>query len=97
MAKGYKTGGREHGTPNKVTGEIRDIYKGLIEKNLTNIENWLQIVSKESPDKALNFLIRLSEFVIPKLQSTKLSSKIDFNEYSDQELSNLINKINESE
>jgi len=96
MARGYKTGGRKQGTPNKMTVEIRDIYKKLIEKNLSNIEDWLQVVSKENPEKALNILIKLSEFVIPKLQSTKLSSKIDFNEYSEQEINNLIDKINES-
>lgn len=73
MEKRNKTGGREKGTPNKLTSEIRDVYKELLEKNLNNIDVWLKEISKDHPDKALNFIIRLSEFVIPKLQSTQLT------------------------
>jgi len=32
--KRLKTGGRAKGTPNKVTTEIREFYKELIENNL---------------------------------------------------------------
>ncbi len=31
MAKGHKTGGRKKGTPNKVTPEIREAFRKLIE------------------------------------------------------------------
>ncbi|MBT3384398.1 MAG: hypothetical protein HN778_03020 [Prolixibacteraceae bacterium] len=93
MAKGKKTGGRELGTPNKLTCEIREVYQKLIENNFSNVENWLKIVSKENPDKALNFIIRLSEFVVPKLQSTTLSNSIDFESLTDVELKSLIERI----
>jgi len=73
MKKRNKTGGREKGTPNKLTSEIRDVYKELLEKNLNNIDVWLKETSKDHPDKALNFIIKLSEFVVPKLQSTHLT------------------------
>ena len=64
-----------------------------IENNFSNVENWLKIVSKENPDKALNFIIRLSEFVVPKLQSTTLSNSIDFESLTDVELKSLIERI----
>lgn len=93
MAKGLKTGGREKGTPNKVTREIREVYKELIENNLSNVENWLETVSQENPDKALSFIIRLSEFVVPKLQSTNLSNSMNFENLNDEELNLIIDKI----
>jgi len=93
MANGFKTGGREKGTPNKITNEIRETYKELIENNLSNIDIWLKEVSNKNPDKALNFIIRLSEFVVPKLQSTNLSSSFNFEQMTDAELTDLINKI----
>ena len=33
MAKGYKTGGRQAGTPNKATTEFRQTITSLLEKN----------------------------------------------------------------
>ena len=65
--------GRPKGVPNKVTTEIRDVYKELIENNLNNIYVWLEEVAKDNPDRALNFIIKLSKYVIPKLQNVDLS------------------------
>ena len=48
MARGQKTGGRNKGTPNKVTKEIREVYQELLEKNLNNIDTWLQKVAKDN-------------------------------------------------
>jgi len=92
MAKGYKTGGRSKGTPNAVTKEIRSVYKELLEKNLSNIDIWLQEVAKKNPDKALNFVIRLSEYVIPKLQSTQLTGNLD--KLTDEQLDTIIQTLN---
>jgi hypothetical protein len=71
MAKGQKTGGRKAGTPNKATTEIKQAYKDLIEANLDNITIWLEQVAETHPDKALHYLMGLSEFVIPKLARTE--------------------------
>ncbi len=50
-----KKGGRKKGIPNKVTGEIRQAYKQLIEDNLSNIEDWLHRTAKDHPERALLF------------------------------------------
>lgn len=65
--------GRPKGVPNKVTSEIRDVYKEIIENNRDNIPIWLEKVAKDNPDRALNFIIKLSEYVVPKLQNVELS------------------------
>ncbi len=63
--KRLKTGGRAKGTPNKVTTEIREFYKELIENNLEQIE---LDIKELSPKDRIEILIRLTEYVVPKLQ-----------------------------
>lgn len=73
MAKGFKTGGRVPGVPNKVTQEFRATITTLLEKNASNIDLWLLQVAlgngdaKPDPAKALDLLAKLAEFAAPKL------------------------------
>jgi len=67
--KGIKTGGREKGTENKVKKDVKQAFQTLVEGNLSNIEKWLQEVGKENPAKACEILLKLSEFIVPKLKS----------------------------
>jgi DNA primase catalytic subunit len=70
--KRLKTGGRAKGTPNKVTTEIREFYKELIENNLEQIKADLKELT---PKERIEVLIKLSEYVIPKLN--KVESNVD--------------------
>ena len=48
MAKGYKSGGRQKGTPNKLTTEIRSVLKDIIDYEIDTIEErLLQLEPKE--------------------------------------------------
>jgi hypothetical protein len=73
MAKGYKTGGRVAGVPNKSTIEFRQTVTALLEKNASNVDLWLQQVAegvgdaKPDPGKALDLLAKLAEYAAPKL------------------------------
>jgi hypothetical protein len=67
MAYGQKTGGRKKGTPNKSTQEIREAYQRLVEGNLDNMTKWLDTIAKDNPDKAMDMMLKLSEYMIPKL------------------------------
>jgi len=58
--------GRKKGSENKVTKEIREAYANLIHGNLDNIITWLQQVADRDPQKAIDLLIKLSPFVLPK-------------------------------
>ena len=64
--KGLKTGGRTKGKENRNTADIKQAYQSLVENNLLNIEMWLNAVAKDNPSKALDFMLRLSEFIVPK-------------------------------
>ena len=59
--------GRPKGKPNKTTAEIRDAYQRLVEENLTNMTLWLADVAADNPEKAMDLMLKLSEYMIPKL------------------------------
>ena len=60
-------GGRPKGVPNRQTKEIREAYQRLTENNLDNMTTWLSQVAGDDPAKALDIMLRLSEYIIPKL------------------------------
>jgi len=59
--------GRPPGSPNKSTKEIRQAYQNLVEMNLENMTSWLASVAAEDPEKAMDLMLKLSEYIIPKL------------------------------
>ncbi len=62
----YSTG-RPKGVPNKTTQEIRDAYKKLLEDNLDNMSTWLAQIAADDPNKAVDMMLKLSEYILPKL------------------------------
>lgn len=49
MALGHKTGGRQIGTPNKTTAEVRQAIGTLIDGNITELSAWLGNVASGIP------------------------------------------------
>jgi hypothetical protein len=66
--------GRPAGIPNKATKDIKEAYRMLIENNLDNLTIWLDRIAVKDPEKAIRILSDLSEYVIPKLARTDLTS-----------------------
>ncbi len=73
---GNKLAGSRKGKPNKATKEIREAFKLLIEDNLPNMKVWLSDVAEEDPERALNILLKMSEFIVPKLQRQEIEHEI---------------------
>ena len=65
--------GRPHGAKNKVTQKIREAYQKLTEDNLENMSLWLADIAAENPKEAMEMMIKLSEYVIPKLARTEMT------------------------
>ena len=63
------------GISNKTTQEIKEAYQVLIENNLDNMSTWLKKIGDENPEKAFDILIKLSDFIVPKLSRQELSIK----------------------
>mgnify|MGYP003520450608 FL=1 len=64
--RGTKTGGRQAGTPNKVTSELRDALKAIVAHALDTLSDSLaQLPAKER----LDVVIRLMPYCMPKVES----------------------------
>ncbi len=63
--KRKKYGGRKKGTPNKDTKELRERINDLIDNNFDSIQADLDQIE---PKERLDFLIKLFEYGLPKLQ-----------------------------
>ena len=68
-----KTGGRELGTPNKVTTAIKDSITEIIENGINQFQ--VDLIALEPKDRLL-ILIKLLEFAIPKNQVIKMPAKV---------------------
>ena len=65
--------GRKAGVPNKATKDIKRHYADLIEGNLDRIQGWLDRVAQDNPQAAIDLLIKLSPFVIPRNVSQEIT------------------------
>lgn len=92
MAKGFKTGGRVAGTPNKATSEFKTTVAALLENNAANVELWLQRVAdgdpqnevKADPGKALDLLAKLAEYAAPKLSRSEVNADVTVRSLSEE-------------
>ena len=65
--------GKKPGTVNRTTKHIREAYQKLTEDNLDNMSLWLNQIAQDDPAKAMDTMIRLSEYILPKLARTELT------------------------
>ena len=66
MAIGQKTGGRQKGTPNKLTKELRAILKSIIADELNRIPETLESLE---PKERLLTVIKLLPYILPQVKS----------------------------
>lgn len=71
MAKGVKTGGRAVGTPNKATAQAREAIAAFVEGNAHRLQEWLDRIADENPQKAFELFQSVVEYHIPKLARTE--------------------------
>ena len=71
MAKGYKTGGRQIGTPNKRT-EITENIEDMVLKEFKNIPNYIESLNNK---ERLEFIIKLLPYAVPKYTQKTISDE----------------------
>ena len=75
--------GRPKGATSKSTLRIREAYQMLIENNLDNLTLWLEQMADRDPAKAADTMLRLSEYILPKLSRTELTDQDGNNPFKD--------------
>lgn len=70
MSRG-KAGGRTAGTPNKVTADLRNTIKKIIEDNIEQVS--VDIASL-SPKDRVAIIEKLLQYVIPKIQAVEFDA-----------------------
>ena len=74
-----RLGGRQKGTPNKVTADIREWLTDLINKNRKQMEKDLKALE---PRERLQVLEKLMQYAIPKQQAVRADVGFDAEELS---------------
>ena len=64
--------GRPKGTVNKSTEQIRNFYQSFLETNMEKMQQLFDEVAAENPSKAIELILKVSEFVIPKLKAVEV-------------------------
>jgi hypothetical protein len=63
---GNKYGGRQKGTPNKLTKELRSVLKDILYQELEQLQERLDVLK---PRERVELLIKLMPYVLPKVTS----------------------------
>jgi hypothetical protein len=63
---GNKYGGRQKGTPNKLTKELRSVLKDILYQELEQIQEHLETLN---PKERIELLIKLMPYALPKVTS----------------------------
>lgn len=79
--------GREKGSKNRATTELRDFFRDLLEQNREQIVEDLAAID---PLSRLRIIVELSSFVLPKLASVQAEVQADV-----QQRLSLYNKLDE--
>jgi hypothetical protein len=74
MPKGFKAGGREKGTPNKMTAELRAKFEKLLDDNLESIQTDLD---RMQPRFRVHYIIELAKFCVPTLKAQEIDLTSD--------------------
>jgi hypothetical protein len=82
--------GRPKGSKNKVNTELRELIQQLFDDNFDTIQDDLESLE---PKDRLKFMTDLLPYLMPKLQSTTYSQKIDLDSMTDEDLDILIERI----
>ncbi len=72
MARGVKTGGRQKGTTNKITKDLRQLLKDFVSGELNNIDNLLPQVE---PKDRLELLVKLLPYTLPRYEQVAVEDE----------------------
>ncbi len=72
-----KEGGRQKGTPNKTTAQIKDMITALVGNQMEKWPTVIDKMMKEDPAEAMKITGRLIDYVLPKQTKIDLEGEIN--------------------
>lgn len=69
-----KTGGRKKGTPNRISGTVKEWIASIIDKNRNKFEGDLSLLE---PGERVRVISNLLQYVTPKMQSMSPGEMLD--------------------
>lgn len=66
MPKGVRLGGRQKGTPNKTTADVRELFAELARLNVPKLQAWIDEIAETDKVRAAELLLRAVEYHIAK-------------------------------
>ena len=63
---GASAGKKSKRGSSKQINEIREVYSELLHNNKDKLQEWFDEVGKQDPAKALDLMLKMSAFVLPK-------------------------------
>lgn len=85
MAKGVKTGGRQKGTSNKLTGTVKEMITQFVTDELQYLPT---LLNRLEPKEKAEYIIKLLPYIMPKIAPTNAPI-----EKTQQERSEFIRKM----
>ena len=74
---GAKAGKKSKRPKDKELSELRESFADILSDNKHNVNKWLDEVAKDDPAKALELLLKIGSFIIPKPRSIELPLEKD--------------------
>jgi len=72
---GNKYGGRQKGTPNRITKELRTLLKDILYQELEQVQERLELLE---PKERIELLIKLMPYALPKVTSVSHTTNEPF-------------------
>lgn len=91
---GQKFGGRQKGTPNKTTAEVKSLLHEFISCNIETLQDDFDLLE---PKDRLAFFERALKFILPTQQSNEININSLSNDELDKLTDSLISKLNSNE
>jgi hypothetical protein len=86
--KGQKTGGRVAGTPNKVSGAVRQMIANFVNDYYCS-KQFSEDFEKLEPKERVAAIEKLTAYITPKLQQTSLDMNVESEKTIEDELKKL--------
>lgn len=89
MANGFKTGGRQKGTQNKVSGSVKEMISLSIRKELENLP---VLLKQLEPKDRMEIIIKLIPYIVPKANNNN-DDPIEAKQNKSDFISNLLENM----